>query len=435
MNFIQKLAANLLVRKNTNLPNENLFYRMLYQFVGNSMPVVMDDSLEKYIEEALMYNPDVYAIISKVAKECAKVPIRFQELTSNGWDDVEDAEPLMLLKNPAPNVVQKEHIINVVAFYLATGNSYTYSVSPISGPNRGKPQELHVLPAQYTEIISSSFMEPVSGYKLNAWYGEEYEINKEDVIHIKSFNPSGFKVGNNSHLYGASPLQAARNLVRSSNDSYLAKMKLLQHVGAIGLLSGEPDKNQFSQFTQEQAQQLQDRMQEKYGGAENRGKMIITAAKLNWQQIGSSIVDLQINESLQNDFATLCDIYDVPIEVFSRSKSSTYNNKEQAVKQLYLNAVKPTLDFILEKYSAELIPKFRLDRNKFRFKADYSDIPELQENFKETAEALSKRTWWTDNEKREFDGKPLLDDEAANQLYREQTPAQSLEEAVKNLFK
>ena len=67
-----------------------------------------------------------------------------------------------------------------------------------------------------------------------------------------------------------------------------------------------------------------------YSGADSYGKMVATAYRMNWTDIGLSPVDMQIIESEKWDAIMLCNIYGVPPELLGLTQK-TYNNVKEAI--------------------------------------------------------------------------------------------------------
>lgn len=393
----------------------NTFFQMLYNNLAIGQPILMADNKHNYVSEGYLKNPDIYSIISKILKECSKVPPRLDDWSTGEAVEIPEHELLDFLKNPNPYQGYGDFVQQEIGFKLITGDTFTYYLYPSGGANKGIPREMFVLPAHFVEIAFNTVFDPIRGYKLIVSQDFFKELPAENVIHRKYFNPGGFD-SSGSHLYGVSPLQAARQLTQSSNDTYRAKMSLAQKVGAIGILSQDAD-DPDAMMSEDEAQAVANNFRTNNTGPSNYGKIIIAASKVSWQQIGLSPVDLQFAESLQNDFLTFCDIYDMPSGVFSRGKQSTYNNKSEDRKLMFVNCIVPEMDNLYEAWNKHLTPRFQKEGQRLRLRPDYRKVPELRADLKVLADTTSKLWQLTPNQVLDLIDQPPSDDPNMDKVY------------------
>ena len=275
-------------------------------------------------------------------------------------------------------------------------------IGPTAGMNKGAIREMWNIPSQIIRPVAGDRMEPVKGYK---YLTSDTIIPYEQVIHLKYWTPEYF---NGQNLIGLSPIRASLRLVTKSNASFDSSVGALQNQGAFGIISAEKDTG----LTEEQADMIERRLQEKVGGPANRGKTIITPATLKWQQMGMSPVDLNIIESDRMDLRALCNIYHVPSELFNDAANKTYSNTKEAGSAVYTNAVLPALNQFrdaLNQYISGKYPGLYCDY-------DASMISELQDDLQLMTTALAGAWWITPEERRDImnfpadDTNPLLKD-------------------------
>lgn len=368
------------------------------------------DSIETYIDRGYLYNPVVYSIVSFIAQKAGAIPWGVYEVKNDkALHSYKSANTYNLntriIKTKAlvaipdhelnavflkPNILQgwAEFIEQVVGFKLVTGNSYIHMIGPTAGLNKGAIREMWNIPSQIIRPVAGDKMEPVRGYK---YLTSETIIPYEQVIHLKYWTPEYF---NGQNLIGLSPIRASLRLVTKSNASFDSSVGALQNQGAFGIISAEKDTG----LTEEQADMIERRLQEKVGGPANRGKTIITPATLKWQQMGMSPVDLNIIESDRMDLRALCNIYHVPSELFNDAANKTYSNTKEAGSAVYTNAVLPALNQFrdaLNQYISGKYPGLYCDY-------DASMISELQDDLQMMASALSSIWYLTPNEKRDL---------------------------------
>jgi len=402
------------ISKNAQQTNID-FNRAIYNFLGDSI-VWNPENNDTYINKGYRFNSTIYSIINLITKTASTIPFivyevkndnelkRYKSMTSGNFNsnamlqskilqkkalvEIEDTELHELLTRPNPAQSYNAWLQEIVAFGKLTGNRYIYGISPESGANQNKFQELYVLPSQSVEINSGGIFDPVKYYTLD--YNGEYKIDAEDVCHIKDFNP--YYDGTGSHLYGMSPLKAGLRSLDANNEALTTGVRYLQNQTARGVLSSEEgDLNEV------QAKQLKEKFKQQYQGSNNAGDVIITPKKLSWVNFGLNAADLSLIEQYNASIKDLCNIYNVPVQLLNNTDSSTYNNMNEAKKSLYVNAVIPELNKIKDELNRWLTPAFG---EKLYIDFDYTNIPELQEEMDKVVGQMSQAWWLTPNEKR-----------------------------------
>ncbi len=404
-----------IINKSSQLTNIN-YNKAIYNWLGESI-VWNPENDDSFITEGYRKNATVYSLINLITKAATTIPFqvyeidnkndykRYKALTSGVFDsttiqkaallqkrsliELSDTELHKILDRPNPAQSYNAFITELISFGKLTGNRYIYGIGPESGPKVGKYSELYAMPSQIMEIISGGIMQPVQKYKIQ--YNGTYEIDAQDICHIKDFNP--YYDGTGSHLYGQSPLQAGLRSLTTNNEAVQTGVKYLQNQTARGLLmSEEGDLNEV------QAQQLKDKFRTQFQGSNNAGDVIITPKKLSWVNFGLNATDVSLIEQYNASVKDLCNIYNVPVQLLNNTDSASYNNMKEAKKALYQNAVIPELIKIKDELNRWLAPMYG---DKLCIEFDFTVIPELQEESDKVVDQLSKAWWITPNEKRE----------------------------------
>jgi HK97 family phage portal protein len=391
------------------------YNRAIYNWLGESI-VWNPENDDSYITEGYRKNSTIYSLVNLITKAATTIPFqvyektnendykRYKAMTSGTFDaatihkaamlqkrslvELHDTDLHQLLERPNPAQSYNSWITEMIAFGKLTGNRYIYGIGPDTGANVGKYTELYIMPSQIMEIVSGGIMKPVSKYKIE--YNGTYEIDANEICHIKDFNP--YYDGTGSHLYGQSPLRAGLRSLTTNNEAVQTGVKYLQNQTARGLLmSDEGDINEV------QAQQLKDKFRKQFQGSDNAGDVIITPKKLSWVNFGLNAADVSLIEQYNASIKDLCNIYNVPVQLLNNTDSASYNNMKEAKKALYQNAVIPELLKIKDELNRWLAPKFG---DKLCIEFDFSVIPELQEETDKVVDQLTKAWWLTPNEKR-----------------------------------
>lgn len=342
-------------------------------FVGGKY-IMMEDDPKVYINQGLLYNPDMAAVIGYVKKVAAAVP---WVLKRNDDETVED-HPLYHIWE-YPNPITRGSLLRQtwIEHYLATGNAYLFGLGPEGGNNAGKVKQLWNLYYDLTIEKGDNLDRPIIAYK-NKFNNKEYPAEK--VLHWKTSDPSG------DGFFGVSPFKAGRLALQQSNDSYLANAKSLQNMGAAGILT----RKDLIHGGPEQTRNLKDAWKQEQMGPENFNKLTIAQGEYEYIKFGISPVDMALLDSQVRSRQAICNILGFPSELLNDKEASTYNNFMEKRKQLYTNIIIPLVEEM-----AALVNDFMVKtwEEGLSFVPDWSQIPELQHNKKELVDWL-ERAWW-----------------------------------------
>ncbi|CAL1518181.1 hypothetical protein MMC2321_01922 [Chitinophaga sp. MM2321] len=381
------------------------------------------------VDKGYVNNADVYSIISRKAQMASGIPFyvykikgeegkkwlrEYKALTSGevvsseavaksqiykvkALQEVDDSNPInILLQRPNPGESQTEFLEKCYGFLDITGNSYIWKESLSMGANQGVPKALYTIPSQYTTIVpDGTFPVSIAGYMFFLW--GEMGLKKEEVIHLKYFNPDYQPDG--SHLMGMPPLRAgAKTLARSDSEEDSATAQF-QHGGPAGMIYNESIQPDDQSNLQVGA--LKKKWEAETWGNKNRGKILFSAGKLGYIQTGLSPVDMDLIESGSMTFRKLCRIFKMPSAIFNDNEHATMNNMEQFYKAAYTDGVIPMVIKMRDALNAFLLPDFG-DSGEYFIDADFSNIPVLQQDMKTLTDWLDKSWEITPNERREL---------------------------------
>jgi phage portal protein BeeE len=175
-------------------------------------------------------------------------------------------------------------------------------------------------------------------------------------------------------------LQAAFLTLVSSNNLFTADASLLKNKGASGVFSNESDNI----LTPDQRSNAQEALDALIAGPKKFGKIIQSPVKTKFMQLGMSPADLQILDSRIMKKRDLCSAYSVDSSLFNDPANKTFNNRKEAKKSLYTDAVLPLVNkVILDKVWNPILSTWNDERTKYKLVADSSNIPELHQDVKE----------------------------------------------------
>jgi HK97 family phage portal protein len=377
------------------------------QMLNNQYNTFGDDMGES-IRKGYMSNGNVYAIVNRINAQAIKGEICLYKEKGTKIEEVEKHAFLDLMNRPNPTQGWAEYIENISGFYSVCGEVFVHFVTAEQGINATLPIESWVINTYLVKKINYEAGLPVSYEVGEGAYKVTLPAN--EVVHLKSFNPDP------QSNRGLSPIQAAKYLVTQNSDSYKAQSKLLQNIGASGILTVSQDNNVT--FGKEQAEALQASYYEKYGGADNYGKLVITPAAMTWQQIGMSAVDLNILESQKMTLRDLCNVFNMPSVLMNDAEHSTYNNVKEARKDLISQVVLPLLNRFISQVEVKILPLYeKKDKADYYLQIDTDGFEELNADLAQLSTTLAASWWLTPNERREVMGYDKAEDEAMDKIY------------------
>lgn len=386
---------------------------------GAGSPVWMNTSKEELVK-GFMFNPTVYMIVSYITRLASQIPwvlyevkedkylnrfkqidpldsLRYKIYEVKGLEQITGGHKILdIWERPNELQGQSEFIEQLLGYKLTTGDAFIHGSGPETGPNKGQYQELHVLPSQLIGIKYGGRMDPVSHYYWKS--NPNSRIPRDQVMHNKFWNPLPLNQGG---LYGLSPLMSASKVITRNNDSLTASVKSLQNMGAMGIISGNNNAGDKG-LTEDQALSVEKKYKEKYGGPSNRGKVLITGARLKWQQMGMSPVELELLQLGQADLRAMCSVFGLQSQLFNDPDNKTYNNMREAKTAAYTQSTVPNLRSIRDEINRWWIPAFaKADNKSYWLDLDLKAVPELQEDIKDLVSWLKDIDILTPNEKRE----------------------------------
>lgn len=322
-----------------------------------------------FITEGYAKNSDVYAIIRKITSTASFIPWDLFDIKpDNEKELITDGDLFTLLKCPNRLQTRADYTEEALLFLLSNGNSFTAGTIPEGFKTI---QEYNVLPAQEVEIIAGNAIDPIGGYELLG--AREIRFTTEEVMHIKYPNPGA---RDERQLFGMSPLKAGFNSLQASNNTQLAMASIHKNMGISGIITDRGNRG----MKPEQAKEMQDKWNAKQG-ASAFGKTLVTGANIDFVKMGMSPTDLKLIEAGVLTLRQLCNIYSVDSSLFNDPANKTFNNRREAVKSLYTEAVLPNLWKLIANLNAWLIPGWsKQDNRNYQIELNLSNIEPLQED-------------------------------------------------------
>jgi HK97 family phage portal protein len=346
-----------------------------------------------FSKEGYQKNVIAYRAIAGVAGACKGIPwLLYQKK-----NELTEHPLLKLIQRPNPLQGQAAFIERLVAFFMISGNSY---VDSVVADRSGAPQELWVLRPDRMKIQPGQNGLP-QAYIYKVGQNEyRYEVDfvklQSPILHIKTFNPL-------DDWYGMSPVEAASTAIDQHNESGLWNLSLLQNKampsGALVVQAGP--QNPAGALTQEQEDDLRERLSEQQTGARNAGRWMILQGGMDWKAMSFNPSDMDWIQGKNSSARDVALAFGYPPVLLGIQGDSTYNNQQEARLALYEETVLPIMDFVRDEFNNWLTPKFGDD---LRLDYDRDSIQALAPRREAVWSKMKDASWLTENEKREATG-------------------------------
>jgi HK97 family phage portal protein len=262
-----------------------------------------------------------YRAVRMVAEAAASIPLLL-------YVDGKEAEqhPLTSLLN-RPNATQtgRELFENLYAFLMVAGNAYAELVTLDE-----TPRELFVLRPDRMAVVPSKAGWPDSfEYSVG---GQSVRMPRENVLHIKMFNPV-------DDYYGLAPLEAAAHSIDTHNSASAWNKAMLDNAarpsGALIFAAGD------GSLTTEQFDRLKSELEGTYQGAANAGRPMILEGGLDWKEMGFSPKDMEFIEAKNIAAREIALAFGVPPMLLGIPGDNTYANYAEANRSFWRQSVVP----------------------------------------------------------------------------------------------
>jgi len=326
-------------------------------------------------------------------------------------DDPVIQNPLTdLLDHPNEYMGQDQFYAAIYTYKKLTGNSFVWlnrgDNDSVEGDARYKLPvlEMHVLPSQFMTItVDRQFLfGEIVNYVLYD-QGQPIYFQKEDIIHWRDPNPR-YDGYNFTHYYGLSPLEAGMQLLTQDRAGRDAMVAMYQNGGARGVLYNES----FNNLTPEQLASGKSAIDTKINNRAQKSAVAMLPGTWGYLQLGDSAVDMEFVETMDKVFQRCCNLLGCNPQLFETK--TTFNNVEQARKDLITNAIMPDACSYRDEENRVLLQAFGLDKTKYTIDIDIDDIPELQDDMEKVTKRVLSAWVMTPNEMREELGMDDLDE-------------------------
>jgi HK97 family phage portal protein len=332
---------------------------------------------ETPLDDTYESNVDAYSVIRKIVEVFKSVNWIVEQRQSDGsFIQVENTTIHDLMANPnmGKSYTWQDIDEQLVVYLLCNGNSYLYG-EELSG----KIQEVDVLPSTYvTPQTNDDFFMPNVRYKFK-FDKNKRTFDNEELEHTMLFNPSYCTT--EESFNGLSVFEVARRVIEVGNDRWDADAHLLKNRGVAGMITNKSNRP----MTNEEAAKIQSGFDANNTGTDKFGKVRVTNQDLSFIQMAMSSTDLQLVEKGVITLRAMCNVLGLDSSLFNDPANKTFNNRKEAEKAMYTNAIIPLAEKIAEKHT-KFIAKNHYPEGNYRMRKDFSKVPALQDDMKAEAE-------------------------------------------------
>ncbi len=389
---------------------------MLTQMGGANIPVTfIGENNQEYLEEGYGANDIVYSILTMAADKERMAPWDVYKIVDESSLKLYEAEMSAKMVNRKKaldyrtKAIQLFHgddklnqilqwpndyetfndlVANSGISKRATGNRFLKGTILDLGNNKGKVQEIHLLPAQHISITGSG-MFPAKALEYNMQLGEMVKFTPEEILHDKLYNPLYDFAGHS--LYGMAPLKAAvRNLTRNRS-AKIASVKSFDNLGPQNILFTK-DTRLTSDQAEAQLRAVKNKLDTEYTGTWNINKTVASAYEMGAISLGLSPADLKLIEAEKWDAVMLANVFNFP-HLLLMGDHATMNNAREAEKALTTRCALPYLISFRNTFNKKLRTDWGYKGSNIYVDFDLSVYSELQADMGQLTDWALK-SWW-----------------------------------------
>lgn len=282
--------------------------------------------------------------------------------------------------------------------YEISGDGYLWAPRLAEGRNAGQPANLYCLPSnlvmpvrQYADINA-----PINYYQFTTWWGQIYQIQPEDVLHLSKWSPFDPILG------GYSPLVPGAKSIATNEANQEAQGRAFIN-GSTGIIihsdvGGKDGDTAYDKLTVDQVNKIKATLEQQYKGAINNQQTHVTNGYVGVAKLGDTLADLKLCEAEEANWRDGGALFGVNPILVGNMKGGTENNVQAAYKALVINNVIPKL----RKFDAALRKWIELwyPGQNIMVKCDVKKFTEISPDQKLMKEVFGDADWVDQNEKR-----------------------------------
>lgn len=279
--------------------------------------------------EPIISNPTLYATVTLIARDMAKLCLRLVQLDDDGiWTEIENTAFSPVLRRPNHYQNPKQFVVAWMLSKLLHGNTYVLK----RRDGRGVVNALYVLNPYGVVVLEAPDGSVFYRLQPNALAGltEASIVPASEIIHDRIcplFHP----------LIGVAPLFASQSAAFLAGRIQTNADKFFENGSKPGGVVIAPGA-----LSQPQADRIQAQI-EKYTG-DNVGKILVLTDGMDWKDVAFTAVESQVIEQLRWTDEQIARPYLVPLYKLNIGPQPTYNNIEAQNQQYYTDCLQSYIE-------------------------------------------------------------------------------------------
>jgi HK97 family phage portal protein len=326
-------------------------------------------------------NSAVFACLRVLSQGYIEPALRLYQEAPDGqldpWTGTSAAALRRLLRRPNPFLPAKALLAYICWCTSIDGNAFLVKER---ASRRGQPVALWPLSPKRIEIRSEGRF--ITAYRHHYTAGKYQDFSPEDILHFR------FGIDDRDPRYGLAPIKRLVREIRTDHAVGDWLDALLGNYAMPGLvLSLPPD----TPLTEEQATQLQERMQGIYG-AGRRGRIGVVAGGATLSSVGFNPEQMKVDILSDQSEERISGVLGVPAILAGLGAgldAATYNNSGQLRQHFTETTLVPRWTTDAEVWTDGLVPEFT-SADDIVCRHDLSDVRALQEDEDAKYERLAR---------------------------------------------
>lgn len=342
-------------------------YQSLVGYTGNFEESWAPSKYGDYIATS----SDIYIAANYRAKTLSSVPLKLYKGVGPNRKEVESGSLYEILQKVNPYWTARRLLQMSELSLCLWGSAFWFMDRGQNG--RGEPKEIWWARPDKVKVIPHP-TDYISHFEYDNGTGNPLIFSREETVWFRYPNPV-------DEYSGLAPLAAARVAADTSTNAMRSNAMMfnngLQLAGFVSPKAGE-------QWTQEQAEQIEDSLKRRFQGANKAHRWAVLKRETQFQPLSISAKDAEYLGALEWSFETVCRVYGLSPDLLGGK--TTFSNSAEARLALWEDTMKPECGFFADELTEQLLPLFPGQADVAEF--DLGSVEVLQE-----AEAAKWSRW------------------------------------------
>ncbi|PXY21133.1 phage portal protein [Prauserella muralis] len=322
----------------------------------------------------LVTSNEVFSAAMLRSRLVGTVPIRSYRGRDQDKRELPDSRPARLLRHVNPFWTQAR----LARMDELCACLWGQSVWAVEKDELGIPREIWWLkPSRVLPVPDEENY--LAGYKYESNVdGRVLEFDADEIVWFRYPNPL-------DEYSALSPISAARLAADTGSAMMKANRNLhdkgLQIAGMVMPKAHGP--GQVARFTQPQADELQERLEKRFSGADKAHRWAVLRYEAEFKPVNVTPKDAEFINGLQLSLRQVCNAYGIPAPLLNDLEHATLANIREFQKGLWEHALVPDLELRGQEIEEQFLPMFGRARGRTmpdHVEHDFSGVAALQES-------------------------------------------------------